>query len=74
VISLERLDELQFRRGAPVSDDELIELVKAHRISHRQRRNLESLRDRIDGILRDLRDLHDPVVAPVVIDEEVESL
>jgi hypothetical protein len=74
MISLGRLDELQFGRGEGVSGDELIELVQTHRVSQRLRRNLESLRDRIDGILRDLRDLHEPIVAPVVIDEEVEGL
>jgi hypothetical protein len=73
VISLERLDELQFGRGEGVSGDELIELVQAHRVSQRLRRNLESLRDRIDSILRDLNDIHEPIVAPVVIEEEVRS-
>jgi hypothetical protein len=82
VITLERLDELQFGRGTPVTADELIELVKSHRSVQRQIRSLTSFRDRIDGALRDLHDLLAPVgapeplpiVAPVIVDEEVECL
>jgi hypothetical protein len=74
LISLERLDELQFCRGEAVTSDELIELVHAHRLTQRLRRNLEALRNRIDGNLRDLRDIHDPVVEPIILDEECEGV
>jgi hypothetical protein len=54
MITLERLDELQHETGAPVTRDELIELVLAHRLSQRVGRTLAGHQRRLECLIRDL--------------------
>jgi hypothetical protein len=84
VISLERLDELQHEKGEPVTRDELIELVIAHRLCQRVGRTMSGVLRRADSLLRDLDALlgapepaslvaAEPFVDPVITEEEVEA-
>jgi hypothetical protein len=84
VISLERLDELQHEKGAPVSREELIELVIAHRLCQRMGRTMTGHLRRIEAFLGDLDALFgapepaslvaaEPFVDPVITEAEVEA-
>jgi hypothetical protein len=55
VISLERLDELQFGAGDAVTRDELLELVLSHRLVQRLDRTLEGQVRRLESLRRDIR-------------------
>ena len=82
MITLERLDELQHEKGAPVTRDELIELATAHRICQRVGRTLAVHLRRVDSLLGDIDALigapepatlvaAEPFVEPVITEEEI---
>lgn len=55
MISLERLEELEYAKGEPLSPDELLELVQTHRLAQRLDRTLDGQVRRTQSIQRDLR-------------------
>jgi len=77
MITLERLDELQFDQGKTVTTEELLELVLSHRLVQRMNRIIESHTRRLESLKSDIDTAlavvpePGPIVAPVITEEEV---